>query len=148
MLRIFDLARTGRHFGPRAPVNQGDLRGSAAECRARRVEGGVAAANHQHTAAHHSRPFQVHAPQKLQAADYARQVFARHRQPALQVGADGDEHRGVLPAQFVEANGPADRRIHADLDAECGQPFQLGMQHRPGQPERGNAHRQHPAGHR
>ena len=75
-------------------------------------------------------------------------MFPRNSELPFYVSPDGYENGRVTFAQFFKGDAAADRGIQQDLDSYGAQPVQFRIQHRPGQPKRRNADREHPARHR
>ena len=86
--------------GGRARRVVGDL----AHDGARDVVGDVAAADHDDLAAEVERLAERHGAQQVDAAVDARPALAGNAEPARALRADGDEHRGVIPAQVGEGD--------------------------------------------
>src|SRR5581483_4382329 len=81
-----------------------------AQCRSRRVRGGVAAADHEHVRADRDRTAQAGLAEELHRADHAPGVRGRGMPPP-DVLAEREEHRVVFGAQrgyVIDAGGAAD----------------------------------------
>ena len=95
VFRLHDLHLVRGHFGPGPPVEKPDLAGVEAECRARAVDGGVAAAHHQHTPRQRLGPVQTVFAQELDPGDDPLGLFILYPHLGAFPGADAEEHGGV-----------------------------------------------------
>ena len=131
--RAFDFGLDGRHFGARAAVQDRDL-GAQPLADAGRIDGGIAAADHQHLATHLHLLAAVDAVQKFRPGEDVRRILAGNPQLQALVSADAHEHRLVLAAQTSssETSVPI-AALHSQLHAEIENALDLGIQHFAGQ---------------
>ena len=149
---LLDLLRRGRHLGGGAPVGDRDLRVLAgrrldAEGAARRVEGHIAAADHDHPLADGRRAPKVDLTQEVDGLQGAFEVVAGHGggHPLLQ--SDAEEHGLVVAGeQRVDREIDAAALVEAQVDAERADLIDLALQHLVRQAVVGDADAQHAAG--
>ena len=104
MLGLLDLHLVGRHLLAGAPVEQADLVGAEAQRRARAVDGGVAAADHQHAAGQLVGAAQAVLAQELDAGQHARRVLVLDPHLRAVPGADAEED-GVVAVLLQAGDG-------------------------------------------
>ena len=116
---FFDLEVVGRHLLAALQAGLVDRGRAEAASRARRVDGDVAAADHEHTLAGQLDGFaELDGAQELERALHALELLARHAQTHGLVRARGHQH-GV-EAVVRERRDVVDASIGRDLDADGG----------------------------
>ena len=148
--RAFVLGRVGllpdgRHVFALAAVDHRHV-GAHAERGARRVDGGVAAADHHHLPAQPYRLALGHGFQEEQGGNHALQLRPGQIDPGLFPGADGEEDGVVLVVQIVQRNIGAHRRAADEVHAHAADQFDFAAHDFSRQAVLGQRVAQHAAG--
>ena len=93
--RDLDLLLVCRHLGAGAPVQYQHLLGPEPECGARRIDGGVAAADDDHLLAAGHRLAKCAAAEERQRVHDAVEILPVDAELAVDVRAGGHEHRPI-----------------------------------------------------
>ena len=142
---LFDFEVVGGHLFAALQADLVDRRGVEAARRARRVDGDVAAADHQHAFAGHVDGFaELDGAQELERGLHAGELLARHAQTHGLVGAR--RHKDGVEAVVLETRDVVDPRGGRDLDTDRGDVGDVVVDHVVGQPVCGDAEAQHAAG--